>query len=193
MSGPLVLGIAGSPRRGGNSDRLLEACLEGASGAGATVRTIVVSELRIAPCRGCNACSVTGRCVIRDDMDAVNELMDAAAAIVVASPIFFAGVPAQLKALIDRVQPYWARRYVLGEPAREKRPGGILLVGGSGDPFGADGARATLASFLAIIGVRAAFEHVVEGVDGRDDILARRDDLAKARASGVQLVSLIEA
>lgn len=158
---PRVLGIAGSPRRNGNSDRLLDACLEGARSAGADTDLLVVADAGIAPCRGCNACSSTGECVVRDGAQAAFALIDAADAIVIASPVYFATVPAVLKALYDRCQQYWARRYVLGEKVGRRRPGALLLVGGGGDPYGHECAVTTTRSVLAVLGVDYTAELVV--------------------------------
>ena len=186
---PFVLGIAGSPRRHGNSEQLLDACLAGAKEAGAGVHKLVVAEYGIEPCRGCNACSLTGECVIRDRMREIYPLLDKAAAIVVSTPVFFATVPAVLKALYDRCQPYWARRHVLNEPAAPKRrPGGILVVRGGGDPYGWECAAATTKSVFAVLEVRKTFEVVVEGVDSPSELGRHPDAIAKAREAGAGIL-----
>ncbi len=186
---PLVLGIAGSPRRHGNSEQLLDACLAGVEAAGGDAHKLVVAGMGIEPCRGCNACSLTGECVIRDRMSEVYPQLDEASAIVVSTPVFFATVPAVLKALYDRCQPYWARRYVLNEPAPPKRrPGGILVVGGGGDPYGWECADATTKSVFAVLDVRKTFEVVVEGVDSPSDLGRHPDALGKAREAGAGIV-----
>ncbi len=185
-----VLGLAGSPRRHGNSEAMLDACLEGAASAGAVTEKIAVVEYGIEPCRGCNACSSTGECVQRDRMREIYPMLDAADAIVVATPVFFATVPAVLKALIDRCQPYWARRYVLGEaPAEHKRPGAVLVVGGGGDPYGHECAVTAVKSAFAVLGVRAAHLEVVEGVDSPSDIGRHIDALERVRGMGAVLAS----
>lgn len=191
MSAIRVLTIAGSPRRRGNSDRLLAALEVGVAEAGGHVDRVVASEAGVAPCRGCNACSATGRCVIRDGMDAVNELIDAADAIAIASPVFFATVPAVLKGLYDRCEPYWARRHVLGEPAPEyKRPGAILVLGGGGDPFGTACAVTTTKSIFGVLGFSA--DHVLElvGPDKPGDVEAYTEELERAARIGLSLVDL---
>lgn len=183
-SPPLVLCVAGSPRRQGNSDRLLSECAEGAREAGGRTATLVVAEAGIAPCRGCNACSSTGECVVRDGMREVYPLLDAAAAVVVSTPVYFATVPAVLKALYDRCQPYWARRYVLGEPPPPRRPGGLLVVGGGGDPYGHRCAVTTTRSVFAVLGLDLAEEVVLEGADSPSDAGRHPDALTSARAAG---------
>jgi multimeric flavodoxin WrbA len=86
-------------------------------------------------------------------MSEVYPRLDAADAILVASPVYFATVPAVLKALYDRCQPYWARRYVLHQPVERRRPGALLLTGGGGDPFGHECAATTTRSVFAVLGV----------------------------------------
>lgn len=191
MSGPVaprVLGIAGSPRRGGNTDRLLDACLAGAVEAGADVERLVVASAGIAPCRGCNACSKDGVCIVRDGMQDVYPLLDAADAIVVATPVFFATVPAVLKALYDRCQPYWARRYVLGEPLLRRRPAAVLVVGGGGDPYGHACAITTTRSVFAVLGLDYAGELIVRA-DKPGEVAAQPAELERARAIGAALAA----
>lgn len=186
---PVVLGIAGSPRRHGNSEQLLDSCLAGVTAAGGEARKLVVAGMGIEPCRGCNACSLTGECVIRDRMREVYPMLDEAGAIVVATPVFFATVPAVLKAVYDRCQPYWARRHVLGEPAAAKRrPGGILVVRGGGDPYGWECADATTKSVFAVLEVRKTFDVVVEGVDSPSDLGRHPDALRRAHDAGAGIV-----
>jgi len=182
-----ILGLAGSPRRDGNSERFLDACLNGARDAGAPVLKVPVVEFGIEPCRGCNACSLTGECVIRDRMDEVYAMLDAAAAIVVSTPVFFATVPAVLKALYDRCQPYWARRYQLGLPAPQKRPGGLLVVRAGGDPFGHECAVSTTRSVYAVLGLTMDAPLVIQGVDSPSDIGRHPEELAAAAALGSEI------
>jgi multimeric flavodoxin WrbA len=186
-----VLGIAGSPRRDGNSETLLDACLEGATSAGAGVFKLVVVDYGIEPCRGCNACSLTGECVIGDRMSEVHTLLDSAAAVVVATPVFFATVPAVLKGLYDRCQPYWARRYELGLPAPQKRPGGLLVVRGGGDPYGHECAERTTRSVFAVLGLEMREPVVVEGVDSQREMEGRAEALSAAAELGASLAEAV--
>ena len=154
---PRVLCIAGSPRRHGNSEQLLDALVSRRRGGGWTSRSGSWPPRR-APARAAAATRARrpGACIQRDGMDAVYAQLDAADAIVVATPVFFATVPAVLKIVFDRCQPYWARRYVLGEPPpAHKRPGAMLVVGGGGDPFGTTCAVTPVKSVFAVLGVSA--------------------------------------
>ena len=186
-SGIRVLGIAGSPRRGGNSDGRLEAALRAAEGLGATVDRLVVADEAIAPCRGCNACSLTGTCVVSDRMSEIYPRLDAADAVLVASPVYFATVPAVLKALYDRCQPYWARRYVLHQPIVRRRPGALLLVGGGGDPFGHECALTTTRSVFAVLGVDCLEDAFVRADTGAGRAV-QPEALERAARIGARLV-----
>lgn len=186
---PRVLCLAGSPRRNGNSDRLLGEVEVAVREAGGEPVLLVVSAAGINPCRGCNLCSRDGRCIQRDGMDAVYAQLDAADAIAIATPVFFASVPATLKALYDRLQPYWARRYVLREPVPAvKRPGILLLAAGGGDPFGTDCAVTPTRSAMNVLGVEIV-EVVVAHVDAVGDVEAHPESLAQARTAAEKLVS----
>jgi multimeric flavodoxin WrbA len=108
-----VLGISGSPHRHGNTETLLDAFLEGAKGAGATVEKVILKNLDYTPCRGCNACHKTGECIVRDDAPLLFNKILSVDCIGVASPIYSMGITAELKGLIDRAQYIWARKFVL--------------------------------------------------------------------------------
>jgi multimeric flavodoxin WrbA len=188
-SRPRILCLAGSPRRYGNSERLLDALIAGVEAAGGEAVKLVAKDAGVSVCLGCNACSKDGRCIQRDGMDEVFAQFDAADAIVVASPVFFATVPAVLKTLIDRCQPYWVRRYILKEPRpATKRPGAILLVGGGGDPYGTACALNPIKSVFAVLSVGA--DHVLEvvGPDKPGDIVGEPDALQRAENIGRELV-----
>jgi len=129
-----VLGIYGSPRKGGNTDQLLDKVLEGAQSAGAEVKRVYVRDLNLCGCIECGGCDKIGECVVQDDMQKVYPLLDWAEIIFLASPIFFYGVTAQAKALIDRAQAHWSRR-LLEKTAEERelrnRGRGYLITVGA--------------------------------------------------------------
>lgn len=156
---------------------LFEACVEECPEDGLSV--ISVASVDVAPCTGCDACraeqavpegeddvdaedllvpaptiaesdAALHRCVIEDDMAAVREHLDAADELIIVTPVYFASVPAQLKALTDRLQPYFwsnAREF-------EKRPATVHVVGEGGDPHGYEPLLGALRSPLAVAGFR---------------------------------------
>lgn len=72
--------------------------------------------MAIAGCIGCGGCDKTGKCVVDDDMQKIYPLLLEADAIVLAAPIYFYSVPAQVKALIDRCQALWCKRFLEKSP-----------------------------------------------------------------------------
>lgn len=97
-----VLIISSSPRIGGNSDRLCDEFARGAEGAGHVVQRVQLTGKHIAFCDGCNCCSETGECVHQDDMVPILQSMIDSDVIVLATPVYFYTVCAQLKTVIDR-------------------------------------------------------------------------------------------
>ena len=103
-----VLILSGSPRKGGNSDILCDEFLRGAQDAGHKAEKIRVAEKKVAPCSGCYYCSTHGgACVHKDDMADILQKMIDADVIVLASPVYFYSISAQLKAVIDRTVARW--------------------------------------------------------------------------------------
>ena len=187
-----VLGISGSPRRGGNTETLLAEVLHGAGSLGATVTTLRAADLDIAGCEHCDSCLTTGKCKLSDDMQLVYSALSNADRIVLASPIHFMGVTAQLKALIDRCQALWARRFKLGQPplgdTRERR-GLFVSVGGKTADNVFAGAIATVKALFAVLGVHYDGQLTLAGVDEKGAISAVPNALVQAYEAGRRLVS----
>ena len=97
-----VLAISSSPRKGGNSDVLCDEFLKGAAENGHQTEKIRLATKKIAPCLGCNGCAERHVCVRNDDMSEVLEALKAADVIVLASPVYFYSICAQMKTMIDR-------------------------------------------------------------------------------------------
>lgn len=102
-----VLILSGSPRKGGNSDLLCDEFMRGAKEAGHQVEKIRVQEKKVACCIACYACRNTGVCAIKDDMAEIMQKMIDCDVMVLASPVYFYSVDAQLKAVIDRSVCRW--------------------------------------------------------------------------------------
>lgn len=97
-----VLIISSSPRKGGNSDVLCDQFMEGAKESGNQVTKIRLAELNVEYCSACYACKRVGHCVKQDDMEQVITKMKAADVIVLATPVYFYTMCAQMKTMIDR-------------------------------------------------------------------------------------------
>lgn len=131
----VVLGIYGSPRKGGNTDLMLDAFLEGAAAAGADIERLYVRELELKGCIACGHCDRKGFCIQKDNMQMVYPLLEKATRVVVASPVYFYGVTGQLKLLVDRSQAVYMKHELAGKEGREAAQGeagnGFLIAAGA--------------------------------------------------------------
>ena len=191
MASLKVLGIAGSPRRGGNTDMLLAEVMRGAASKGAEVKTVVLDKLKITPCQHCDACLKKGECKIKDDMQTIYRELEQADVIVLASPIQFTGVTAQMKAMIDRFQSRWARKYILKIPPlgdNRKRKGFFISVGGRkvADLF--NPAMVMIKTVFRVLDIAYAGELLFSGIDEKGAIAKHADALQQAFLAGQKLV-----
>ncbi len=188
-----VLGIAGSPRKEGNTDLLLEQVLAGASNQQTDIKKVVLRELSIAPCRHCDGCLKTGTCVQHDDMQWLQQDLREADHIVLASPIFFMGLTAQAKAMIDRCQTLWVMKYVLKVPVAippgKKRSGLFISVAGSRYKNLFEPSRATLKAWFSTLEAKFESELTFLGIDEKGAISRHPTALQEAFALGKKLVS----
>ncbi len=187
-----VLGLFGSPRRGGNTELLLEEALKGAETEGAEVDRIYLPDYTITPCKECHGCDQTGNCVILDDMQKIYPKLLEADVIILASPIFFYGVTAWAKALIDRSQALWARKYLLKDPSLgkegKKRKGFLISVGATKGQKVFEGAILTSKYFFDVLNAEYVGELLFKGVEAKGDILKHQEALHQAFEAGRRLV-----
>lgn len=137
-----ILALSASPRKGANSDLLLDAAIESARKKGAYVSKVRVSDLEINPCRGCLRCNVLGRCAIKgDDWADFSQQFTDTDAVIIASPVYFWYVPGTLKVLIDRfrslIEVKMGTEHITCTPRRWKPKNfGFILT--QGEPTGDD-------------------------------------------------------
>ena len=189
-----VVALSGSPRPGSNVDGLVEEALAGAREAGAETLHLAARDLAVLPCQACGPDPVPGGgpCLYHDDMDTVYAALERATGVLVATPVFFSGPSAQLKAVIDRcncITPavvaadgstVFRRRW-----ARTRRGALLVVLGPSDTP---EPARLTAKGFLSWIGGRLLETMVVRHADVELGAVARDPArLAQARALGARL------
>jgi multimeric flavodoxin WrbA len=189
-----VLGIAGSPRFGSNTDILLGEVLKGAESKGVETRLIHVANLNIMACDHCDSCIRTGECPFQDDTQKFYKEMEQADRVVLAAPLQFMGLPSQLKALIDRAQAQWVRKYILKTPplgdTRERR-GLFVSVGGRKGEHLFEPALATVKAFFASLDIKYAGMLAFSGIEGRATITDKPEALKEAFAAGEKLVEAV--
>ncbi|MHC4321691.1 MAG: flavodoxin family protein [Planctomycetota bacterium] len=184
-----VLGISGSPRRSGNTELLIREFMRGAEAGGHKTELIILSELNISPCRSCGSCQKNGKCIINDDMQLMHKKLLEADCIVFASPIYFGGVSAQLKAFIDRCQTLWSRKYILKQallsPDKGKRSGYFISTAGSKDYNEVfEGAIFVVKAIFSTLDIKYTGELLFKDMEYKGDILKHPDALKMAFETG---------
>ncbi len=189
-----LLAIHGSPRKGGNTEILLDYFLKGLTNKNLFYEKIRLSELNYKPCIECGECEITGECVLKDDFKELYPRILKADFLVIATPIFFYNHTSYVQAFFERFQTFWARKYILKLPhPLNKTPKGILLSLG-----------ATKGKKL-FEGVVRSFKYVLDtiygiyigglffrGIDKKGEILNHPEYLELAKGLGSKLSSLSE-
>lgn len=185
-----VLGIAGSPRKDGNTRVLLREALAGAESAGAQIDQVILNDLDFCPCQECGKCDQTGQCTYDDDMQVLYEKFKKTDCIILASPIFFGSLPAQVKMMIDRCQCLWVTKYVLKKPLpdRDKRRGAFICVGGMNRQDFFESAKKLVKIFYAIVNVSYVDDLFYPAIDGAGEILKHPTATKDAYSLGQRLV-----
>jgi multimeric flavodoxin WrbA len=175
-----ILILSGSPRRGGNTELLVEAFVKGASQKH-HVEVVSVHDYKVNPCMGCNACfkSESNSCVQKDDMPLIYEKMAVADMLVIASPVYFYGLSAQLKAVIDRFHNPIRDTFHIKKTA-------LLLVGAASLPELFDGILAQYRLCLNFFKLEDAGRVLVRGVKDKGDI-QNTEAIQKANELGLNI------
>ena len=192
-----VLGIYGSPRKGGNTDLMLDKVLEGSRAAGAETNSIYVRKLKIDGCLECGSCDETGECVIQDDMHSVYPLMQEAEIIFLASPNFFYNVTAQVKLLIDRSQAMWSRRLLEKTPEQRRTydsgKGYLICIGATKGKNLFVGVELTVKYFFDALDMSYEGGLLIDRVEEKGAILKHPDAMDRAFDLGKTVVDRLRA
>ena len=183
-----TLALLGSPRKGGNTEVLLDSVLRGVSAAGSEVELIRLCDLKIQPCISCGGCDKTGVCVLEDEMMPLYEKLLVADRIILAAPIYFYGVPAHAKGFIDRTQSLWSRKRLLQKEGIWQedplRKGFLVSVAATHGKRVFEGAILTMKYACDAIGIAYGGEFVVRGIEGRGEMAKATEELSKAEEAG---------
>ncbi len=169
----LVFGLQGSPRKKGNTNFLLSTFMKAAEKSGARTHVIDVSRKNIIPCKEYVVCEKKGFCPIEDDVrEEIYPLLRRAEVVVLATPIFFYNMTAQLKAVVDRCQTFWARKYKfkLKDPAADMRRGFLLSVGATKGKNLFEGLHLTTQYFFDAIWADFSGSLTYRGIEGPQDM-----------------------
>jgi multimeric flavodoxin WrbA len=188
-----VIAFLGSPRRDGNTELLLKEAVKGVETSGSSVRAFNLNLMRISPCQNCGGCENTGKCIIEDEMLQIYEAIRTADRIILASPIFFFGLSAQSKLMIDRCQAFWCEKYLLKKPIPEGkygRKGLLLLVAGMKKDTVIKCAEETAKAFFRTVSVPKHKTLSFLGIDAKGAILKHPTALKKAFEAGKDMVKI---
>jgi len=125
-----------------------------------------------------------------DAMPALSVALDSCDALLWVTPLYFAGVPAQLKGLIDRLQVYYGRRLLHGKPTAARRPAAAVILRAGGDPFGAEAAILTLRSASQMAEFTLPEPLVISGIDKPGDLMSA--SLVSEHAKALVLADALE-
>lgn len=190
-----LVALYGSPRRQGNTSRLLQEAVQGAREAGAGVQEFVLRDLKISPCLELYHCKKEGECSIKDDFQMVRDAILKSKGLMLASPIFFYSVTAQTKAFMDRFQSLWVKKYLIDEIGfgqwTPTRQGLFISAGATKGRKLFEGTLLTVKYFFDPLDMALWKSLLYRGLDGPEDILKHPEYLQEARAAGHGLVQAL--
>ena len=192
-----ILGVSSSPRAGGNSDVLLRTILEAAGQSGAVTEAVFLRDLNFESCTGCEKCRKTGRCDgLTDDMTGIYPRLEAAAGLVLVTPIHHYNMTALMKAFIDRLYCYYEFGRVRPGPwhSRLANQGRRVVLAAVGEQLGDEdsGMRLTLETLrlsVSALGYDVVGELAVTGIFGKGQVKQETAVLEQAREYGRRLVT----
>ncbi len=196
MDNRRIVAIFGSPRRKGNTARLLDQAVAGAREAGAEVETIVLRDLKLSPCLEIYSCKQGGECRIRDDFQRVRDQVLTCGGLILASPIFYYAVTAHTKILMDRFHSLWVKKNWTGpQPAALKIPrrkGLFISAGATRGKRLFEGTLLSVRYFFDTLDMDLWEALLYRGLEFEDDVLKHPDYLQEAYRAGKELAGAIE-
>jgi multimeric flavodoxin WrbA len=187
-----LLAISSTPRRGGNSEAALHSFCRAAEENNISVEIVRLQELRLEPCRGCERCEADGICVIKDRMVPLYQKVAAVDGLVLATPIYFGSLAAQLKIFMDRFQCWWQAKYRLKKPFVElaqNKAGFVLCTGALHRKDFGDNVEAVSRVFFHSINYHFGGFLCLQGLDRKGEIEKDTAALLAAYEAGKKFVS----
>ena len=190
-----IVAIYGSPRRQGNTAVLLSRVVAGARDAGAEVDEIILRDYKISPCLEIYGCKKDGECAIKDDFQGVRDRILAAKGLMIASPVFFYTVSAHVKALMDRCQSLWVKKYWIDKTAfgmwEPSRKGLVVSVGATRGKKLFDGMLLTMKYFFDTLDMELWDSLLFRQLDLAGDVEKHLEYLGQAYERGQAFVRAV--
>jgi multimeric flavodoxin WrbA len=183
-----ILGVLGSPRRGGNTDVLVSAILEGAREAGAATSVATLREMTIQECDGCHACwKGMHACCRKDDMPDLYRRIAESDILVFGTPVYWYGPTALMKSFIDRFVYF---NCPANRPKIKGKSGVVVVPFEDKDPETSDLVVSFFEKSLAYLEMKLVGTIVVPGVTGRGEVGERKGIIEKCNGLGHELTRL---
>lgn len=194
-----VLGIGGSPRKGGNSDILLKCILKGAAGEDVSTEEIQLRDYQFQPCIGCERCRKDKQCTgLQDGMQLIYPKIREASGLVVITPIYSYNVTAIMKSFIDRLYSFYnfsdeRPGHWSSQLAGQGRKAIIAVIGeqATREEGGMDLTLETMRRSIKALGYEVVDELPVLGIFHKGKVKKYPQILEQAEALGRQLASLL--
>lgn len=180
--------ILGSPRNNGSTASIVKEVIRAFQDNGIDTVLICLGDADIHYCRGCRICSVMGKCVQRDDMDAIITRIFDADIVVIASPSYWGDVTGQMKVFFDRCTPYCNTNTNRTPVPTGKTGAGFAIRAGQSKAEN-EHLLATMAHFLGHLDIPMPYRFTIEGVNREADLTP--DDFARAYAFGEEIAGSV--
>jgi multimeric flavodoxin WrbA len=176
-----ILALVGSPRKGGNTDLLVDDLLCAAQANGHSVDKVRLAELTIGPCRDCRACKrrADHSCAVDDDMVGLYAQLEQADVIVFGTPIYWYGPSAQMKPAIDRLRAFSGTGKLRGKT-------GVLVLPSQEGPACCGPTIDMFSLIFSFLEMRDGGSVLATAYD-KGEVRDRPEDLAQARQLGASL------
>ena len=180
-----VIGVEGSPRKNGNTEKLVKTILDSASENGAETTFYKLTAMNISHCLGCFNCRETGTCVTNDDMQVLHEEIQASDAIILGSPVYMWQVSGQMKRFMDRLVPFIRPDFTTR--LKGKKSTFMAFTQGNPDKNAFKPYFEYLENLFSFLHYDVQGTIVATGTRDKNDILQKEDILKKARNIGKKL------
>jgi multimeric flavodoxin WrbA len=175
-----ILALVGSPRKGGNTDILIDQILEESAKNGHSGRKIRLYDYDILPCIDCRGCKKNENvCGLKDGMDEIYPMLEDADVIIFGTPVYWYGPTAKMKLLVDRMRPFIASRKLLGKK-------GMIVVPSEEGPGCCGPLSEMFRMSFQYLGMSFAGEVLARAYE-KGEVRHRPEDLAMARKLGASI------
>ena len=185
-----IVAFCGSPRKNGNTEMLMKEAVRGVENEDCHADIFYLNTMKIRACQNCGGCNETGECIIKDDMEPVYSAVREADRLILASPIYFFALSAQVKAMIDRFQSFWCEKYLLNRPVTPGKYGRkalLLLAGGMKKETGVQCSEACARAFFRTVSISEHETLSFLGIDDKGDIMRHPTAMRDAFEAGRRL------